>query len=56
MLRQAGALKREMQALDTQVAGAERMLKLADPEVRWGCRVHSSHLLLHTASHFLLQK
>ena len=30
-----GALKREMQALDAQVAEAERMLKLADPEVRW---------------------
>ncbi len=37
--RQVGALKREIQALDTQVAEAERMLKLADPEVRWLCRV-----------------
>ena len=34
-MRQVGALKREIQALDTQVAEAERMLKLADPEVRW---------------------
>ena len=50
VLRQVGALKREMQALDTQVAEAERMLKLADPEVRWAVQYIAAASCNRTAS------
>ncbi len=48
VVRQVGALQRDIQALDAQVAEAERMLKLADPEVRWLCIEEQSSVILLT--------